>query len=262
MSSIFKLLLGGSLLCGAFTHVIDARAGDIHIIEARYIGADELADALRPFLREGGVISVHQQRVLIRADDENLAELKRLALELDRARTEFMLHLRQSLGDASATNRPSTRRYTSAPRQTSVMEQRVRLSDGQSAFISMGRERPSVTRLVGRHGHVDQLTRRRSESGFLISLRELSDAVELHIEPFYQREREQPTLHYDLAAAASSLQIAPGEWHEIGRIRHLDGTQAPRPDDKRYATAPRDTLEYKIEVFIEEIGPARHEALE
>jgi type II secretory pathway component GspD/PulD (secretin) len=74
---------------------VPAAADETRVIQLKHRPAEELVPAIRPLLRPGDAISGTDYRLLIRTSDKNLKEIERVLAQLDVARRNLTLSVRQ-----------------------------------------------------------------------------------------------------------------------------------------------------------------------
>lgn len=83
-----------------------ARAqGVLEVIPLHYRTAEEVIPVLQPLVARGGTLSGFKGQLIVRTTPENLAEIKRVLVTLDRAPRQLVITVRQ---DADASRRHST----------------------------------------------------------------------------------------------------------------------------------------------------------
>jgi type II secretory pathway component GspD/PulD (secretin) len=168
-------------------------ADEIHVIALKHRTAQELIPVIRPLLGPTDAVSAMDYRLLVRASPKRLAEVERVVQQLDIARRNLTLSVRQgsqaenrgtSQGlsgevdvgrDARVTLPRSTSddrgaviehqsgdarlRYQTRTERGSASDERtqtLRVQDGKPAYIRLGQSVPHVKRIIALSGR--QLT--------------------------------------------------------------------------------------------------------
>lgn len=181
---LFRLLLPCLLLPAALG------AEEIHVITLKHRSAQEIIPVIRPLLGPNDAVSGTDYRLLVRTAEKNLREIERVLAQLDVARRNLTLTVRQGAdanrGEASqdlsgeaAIGRdararlpqrtpPDDRgivieqqgadgrlRYQTREQRGTASDARtqiLRVQDGQRAFIRVGQSVPHVQRIVSLAG--------------------------------------------------------------------------------------------------------------
>jgi type II secretory pathway component GspD/PulD (secretin) len=193
-----------------------AAAGELEILQLRHRSADEVLEALRPLLEQGGSISGMGTKVMIRASAANRAELRKALAALDTALRRLTITVVHD--NATAAGRGG--RTWSSRAATERSDQRVQVIEGGSALISVGYALPVPLRqvAVGPAGAIvsEAIVYRDLGSGFLARPRLAGDRVTLEISP------QQAAVSATDPAAVRSLELVTtvsgrlGEWIELG----------------------------------------------
>lgn len=210
------------------------------VIEPRHRAALELVPLVESVAGPGSA-SVYDNKLIVRATPAQMAELRTLLDQFDRAARQMMISVRQGgLTDQSGRNvgvsgtyrRGDGRIVVPGPdgrvprdielqvgererREDSGISQQVRAEEGREARISLGgavpyqvRERLPNGAVVQRSEYVD------SSTGFTVIPRLVGDRVRLEI----QAQQQTPQRDGSISSRNSSnVVIVPlGEWVEIG----------------------------------------------
>ncbi len=186
-----RLLLVIILLPASYPFPGQAAAeNDIRIIQLRNRPAQEIIPLIRPLLAPGDVIKGMDYRLIVRTSAKNMREIERLLQQLDVARRNLTITVKQAVvtADTRTThalsgekqigrntritlpekttpddsglviggNRPDSLRYR-AKRGTTVTRgnrtQILRVLDGQRAYIRVGQSIPHVQQILALTGH-------------------------------------------------------------------------------------------------------------
>ena len=107
LKAVVKLLYSCTLIIAAtlgFSYPTRAEEMDIYTLKVTYQSANELITTLQPFLIEGGYITSHNNKLVIRTTASNYAQLKLLADELDTAPIPLMISVKSGQALNQTTN--------------------------------------------------------------------------------------------------------------------------------------------------------------
>lgn len=275
------------LLLGAASTAASERLV-VEIIALNHRSATELTAVLRPLVPPPGSVSAFQGQLVVKTTRANLAELRRVLAELDRAPRTLLVSVRRGLaetargredeaavriehGDATATigagrgaeadlgagvddddARVRLRASAAETRSDDAALQRVRVLEGQEAFIQVGRSVPSTSREIITSGGAARVREsvefRDVTRGFYVTATVHGDRVALDISP--HSARLDPGGNVDVQAAATTVSGRLGQWIPIGgvdeRSRRSESGLLHRAESARSA---RHTLYVKVETL-------------
>lgn len=210
-----------------------AAAGELEILPLRHRSAEEVIEALRPLLEEGGSISGMGTKVMIRASAANRADLRKALAALDTAPRRLTITVVHD--NAVAAERGG--RTWSSRAASERSDQRVQVMEGGSVFIRVGHALPVPLRqvAVGPAGAIvsEAIVYHDLGSGFLARPRLAGDRVSLDISP------QQAAVSNTDPAAVRSMELVTtvsgrlGEWIELGAANQ--DLSAERAGGARYA---------------------------
>lgn len=247
-----KMLACLALLCvwmGA------AAAQPLEILTLRYRTAEQVLPQLRPLLEPGAALTGTGGKLFVRTSARNLADLRRVLDELDRAPRRLMISVRQGgerqeeargaevsgevglggkvrvissgRGD-SRTGTMEIRRGDDAVRlgafearagRAEHVDQRVQTVEGGSARIDIGRSVPlpvrQTVRTPGGSIVADTVVYRDVTTGFMVEPRLAGERVTLDIRPTLDTPGRFPG-SADIQHLATTVSGRLGEWIELG----------------------------------------------
>lgn len=233
--SIFKRGIAAWLL--AFTlglaPGVQADEQALEVIPLQHRPAAEMLPLLQPFVAKDGVIKAADDKLIVRTNPANLAELRKLAAELDRPLRRLLITVKQISGDMARDrgaavegrigehSRAEAKVWQTEKRDDADRTQQVRVVEGAQAFIDVGRRIPISDFAVeqSRSGtRIEQQTRYAgATTGFYASPRVNGDRVTIDISP-YQTTTEgsatPPT--FNVQSLHTTVTGKLGEWIEIG----------------------------------------------
>lgn len=230
-----------------------ARAGEAlvtAVIPVGYGSAARMAEVLRPLVPPPGSVSSIYGKLVVRTTPANLRDLRRVLAKLDRAPVNLLITVRHRMNAQIRRDLLGARARASVgpPRasgQVTVLHagndvsddtvQRVRVLDGQRAFIAAGQEVPvGATELFGSGGAIAAGARieyRDATSGFYVRPRLVGDdRVRLTI----LTRRVVPSSggggHFDVQRAETTITVALGRWIRLGGIDRGSASSASGED--------------------------------
>ena len=279
------LLAGGLPLIGAFA------ASDLvtEVITAGYRPVDEIVRILKPMVPRPGSVSGAYGKIIVRTTPQNMREIKQILATLDRAPVNLVISVRYSIneevrrdlyeafgevsggnvgissgrdagsgrglvisrqdGDQQAGVRIDETRSVGSDAGT----QRVRVLEGEEAFIQSGRSVPVTEErvVVSSTGVTTVQTStsyRNVGSGFSVRAR-LSNDDRVSVEIFPQRNRlDTGSGAIDVREASTVVSSRLGRWMEIGRIRATSNDSSRGIASSSSATTSSDYATYlKVE---------------
>lgn len=231
----------------------------LEVITLRYHSAQEMLPIIEPLLNKNGVgkngaVTGMQNRLIIRTDAANLAQIKRVLASLDTQPKRLQITVRQhttrealsrdaevygSVGGRSGRVRiPDTRiggtqveargehgRLGARIDSTRDIEngadtQTLQVLEGNAAFIRVGQSVPFTAHSVVRDGRgvtvIEDTQFQDATTGFYVLPRLAGDTVTLEIRP--QRNTVDQRGGLAIQEAATTLSARLGEWIELGGI--------------------------------------------
>lgn len=227
------------------------QAQSLEIIPLKHRPAEEVVPLLRPFLAPGGTLTGQSGQLFIRTTPNNLAELKKMLVTLDKPARQLLITVLQGQGvqlaDDEARLDADIRlgghgRVTignGVPRDTTALRirrtrsrsrngdvQRVRVIEGSTATIYLGQSVPfggrSITTTPGGTQTTDTVEYRDVMTGFAVVPRISGQQVTLQIDT--QRDRPSPRGggSIEVQGVHTTLTGKLGTWIEIGGAINLD----------------------------------------
>ena len=235
------------LLALALLTCLTALADEFEIIDLHHRRADDVIPIVLPLLESGGAITGADDKLFVRSNPANLAQIREAVAAIDRPQRQLLITVGQGSGAArdgtsvrgSATigsgevqvgvNRPPAGESgaTVITRSRSVQTDQqntssIRALEGTEAYISIGQSVPftSGTVTTGRYPPVVQQSTsfRDVTSGFYATARVSGDLVTLEISSRQQAYRPRDET-IDIKGATSVVTGRLGEWMELGAVR-------------------------------------------
>ncbi len=241
-----------------------AAARDELVTEVFTVGyrpVDEVIDLIRPLVPAPGHVGGMRDQLVVRTTPQNMAEIRRVLQTINKAPANLQISVRSTLegmhtrrgietygtnrvgdaeigrGEPSGTRGLTIGQGSSGVRivQTHSEEddrttQRVRVLEGQQAFISTGQSVPVADRSVSVSGSgnvvVQQgrrgVTYRNATRGFYVRPRLAGNQVTLEIMPFRTSVSRESGGAFDVDRASTVVSGPLGEWIAIGDFSSSD----------------------------------------
>ena len=255
------------------------------VLSAGFRSTDELVAILRPLIPPPGSIGGFQNQLVIKTTADNLDEIKRLLLTLNKPPANLLISVRRQLdaeinhdlreaqitmntanagarvgsassqqsakgiirhGHVSVTGGASQRTIRSQGRGT----QQLRVLEGKKAFIRTGESVPTGERTVIVNGAGvsvnDSVRYQEFGTGFSVQARLNGDHVTLDIYPSRRERRGDSSAAVQLAS--TSISGVLGQWMQIGGVNSSSVRDSSRLGSSRHITTNKqDDMYVKVE---------------
>lgn len=246
------------------------------VIEPRNRLAQELAPLLQPLAGVGGSVAAYDNKLIVRAAPAQIAEMRRLLEQLDRAPRQLRVSVRQGRrlqsdeqeaglsgvyrrGDGSvAVPGPDGRLPEDVElrlRERKVVDengirQQLRVTEGSEAQIMLGRSRPYTVSEPLTDGKFAYHTEYIEHStGFVVLPRLLPDGrVQLEIRA--QQQIGARPGYIDSRGTASTVSGPLGEWFEIGSaVQQAGSSSGAVLGYGEHNSQGRDSVQVRVELL-------------
>jgi len=231
-----------------------ALAQSLEVIELKNRSAQEIIPAIQPLIAPGGAVSGQDYTLFVRTTSSNLAEIRRIVAQLDRAQRQLLVSVR------TATRQEIEREGVSVSGELSTRGARARVSgtdsntqierggiasvavlEGNAAMIDNGSSVPIVTAVIGAGGRRPwvgaQTEYRDLPNGFLVTPRVAGETVILDIE---QRSDALRGGHIETQRVQTQVSGRLGEWISLGGVRSSSATDQRGIAGRNYSTHADD----------------------
>lgn len=234
---------------------IGGGADEARIIQLKHRPAGEIIPLLRPLLAPEDALTGTDYRLIIRTSDSNMKAIERLLTQLDVAPRQLRITVEQRMMDDRSTTTHSiegeapvgdhariklpgktsddhglvvqkdnlrfhTESRATTGRNTAV--QTILVQDGQHAYIHIGQSVPHVKKILALSRNQAVLTQgieyQDVTTGFDVVPHVHGDRVRLEITPRLSSLRDPATGLADFQELATTVEVKPGEWIELGVI--------------------------------------------
>jgi len=263
-------------------------AQQLEILTLHYRNAEQVVPQLQPLVAPGGALTGSGSKLFVRTTPNNLADLKRVLAEIDRAPRRLQISVRRggdlsraassagigggagdkvrvysSGGDAGRGAGIEIRNgetvvrgnaYEARTRGSEDVAQTVQTIEGGRAYISVGQSVPLPVRrrVVTPSGRVvdsDAVEYREVDSGFYAEPRVSGDRVTIDIAAADDRAGRRPGVA-ETQRLSTTVSGRLGEWIELGGVRRESAEE--RREITRYST--RDAQdERRVWLKVEEL---------
>lgn len=252
MKKTISGLILGLLLCSFSPW---SQSEELAILPLKYRLPEEVLPTLRPFLAEGATLQADNNLIIVRTNEQNLAQLKVILAQVDKPLQQLMITVKQLNAREAARFRASLRPSPRASKSTSGLiaprrgieapgflgpdpdqaivrlggtrtrkqgsnTQRVRVLEGRAARIQAGHSIPLADRAW--LPHRGQLLAQNSiryqdvTSGFEVLPRTNGDKVILEIRPYQAHPSSQGGGRIAMQALTTQVSVPLGQWFELG----------------------------------------------
>lgn len=201
----------------------------IEVIDLRHRAAEEIIPLVKPLVGTGGAVIGRGSQLLVRTSAAELAQIKAIITQLDRAPAQLLITVEQSSDlaltrrDKDLTGRTHARVHGTERQDEATLRHSVRVMEGHEAFITTGQDVPaaSATIMYGSGlrgtGSVDY---RSVRSGFLVLPRINGELVTLTLTPQQMQLHPDRGGAIDIQSASTTLSGKLGEWIEFGAVEN------------------------------------------
>lgn len=239
-----------------------ANAQSLEVIELEHRTAAELIPILQPLVAPGGALSGQDYKLFVRTTGNNLAEVRRVVAQLDRAPQQLLVSVRTGARDqgagtgVSASGTLSTSggraRIDAHDNQTQNESNRVAsvaVLEGNSALINTGSSVPVVTTIAAGAGRrpwaAAQTEYRDLTTGFVVTPRVNGDLVILDIAQQAEALRGGTIQSQRLNTQVSGR---VGEWLSLGAVNESASSEQRGIATRQYSTRSDErTVWIKVE---------------
>jgi len=191
-------------------------------------------------------------RVVVASDLQNLLISVIQTSTVAEAR-ELLAEKPDTTGGTGHGHRPLPRVWSTHPRRQPGSFQQVRVLEGRSAFISVGRSEPEVRLLwveqTG-NGPVPNIgfSSRESRAGFFVKAELEAGEVVLQLDRYNDLSQTEYTFDKPSQAVRTTLSGRPGEWLDVGGSMELPG---PVHGSRTYSVIHSDEGRFRVLVRVE-----------
>lgn len=255
MTSSRRTIAGQALLTVSLLLIAAAAlAQSLEVIKLTHRSAQDIIPAIQPLIAPGGAISGQDYTLFVRTTPSNLAEIRRIVAQLDRAQRQLLVSVR------TATRQEIEREGVSVSGELSTRGGRARIGgtdsnseaerggiasvavlEGNAAMIDNGSSVPIVTAVVGAGGRRPwvgaQTEYRDLPNGFLVTPRVTGETVILDID---QRSDTMRGGRIDTQRVQTQVSGRLGEWISLGSVSSSSSTTERGIGSRSYSTHADD----------------------
>jgi len=214
----------------------------VFTLELKHSPPELLVPELEPLLPDGGYISAHNNKIILRTTQDNYSEIVKLAQQLDVPQTPVLISVRRGSNQSNGSVQfsvngqlvsgveHSTRTHTSGNRTTVVTrnttrvgtdnsEYQIRGLSGRTSFIATGSDVPVTTITTGPYGRPwPQQEYKSLKSGFYATPRVFDQQVTIEISTQHQQHAQEGAQRFNTESINTTVSGRLGEWIPIGNI--------------------------------------------
>ncbi|MFE8070607.1 secretin N-terminal domain-containing protein [Marinobacteraceae bacterium S3BR75-40.1] len=231
-------LVVGLLLFSALAQA----APKVEIFQLHNREASDLLQHLEPLYPDNTVVfSADGQRLMVKAEPQQLEEIRQLVTRLDVAPVQLRISVRQVSGGQKEP--PGTQVITT---QSHTVRSIV-VQSGEAAHIKAGSIRRVPTAVQGGRNPAMLTEEQSLESGILVQPKSLGrQQVELKVVTF--ENEPAGTTNQETAALVSILRITPGEWVSLGGSEEENASTAS--GGRVYDTGSQQDRHWEVKVDV------------
>lgn len=263
---------------------IIAAADEARILYLKHRPAEEIIPIIRPLLGPNDLLSGTDYRLIIRAPDAKLEEIERVLGQIDVARRQLRITVRQGVsaddaagsqslsgetrigqarvtlpekpgGDRGLVVQKNELQYGTGNRTTSadnVITQTVLTQDGQRAYIRLGQSLPHVQKILalgrGQLVITEGIEMQDVTTGFAVVPHVHGNGVRIEITPKLSTLQDPSTGLANLQELSTTIEAKLGEWIDLGEILgQRDEIERANLESGSTTAGERRTVRLKIE---------------
>ncbi len=241
---------------------VAAPATVTEVLSLHYRDVNEIIPILRPLVPAPGVLTGLRGQLVVRTTPENLTEIKRILVDLDKTPRTLLITVRQGiteLGDRSdiqgsvSSRTASIRAYSTHGARDDDRLYRLQVLEGREAFIRTGKSLavPQTRTVVVSSGLVREYETnyREVESGVYVRPRlHGRDRIVLEISPRQAGVRGDHGLTTESHTASTTVSGQLGEWIYLGGVSR---TERRSTSGLGYSTKEREDSHRNISVRVQ-----------
>lgn len=202
---------------------------ETRVVTLEYRPPHDLLDDVRTVFPDPEQVQIAGPALLLDGSPERIATALELIALLDRPAAEVLIRLRWQSGSPnvrlSTDGTPNNREVRYLGNQRSRVEQSMRISEGSTGRMVIGRDIPyrqSWQSLVGEStGYAERISYQRVTTGFRIKLVKIApQRVLLEVEPWLMDAGETSSSqapYIDFQQFRTRIALPSGQWVELGR---------------------------------------------
>lgn len=202
----------------------------IEVIDLRHRAAEEIVPLVKPLVGTGGAVTGRGSQLLVRTSTAELAQIKAIITQLDRAPAQLLITVEQS-SDLALTRRDTdlpenahVRVHGTERQDEATLRHSVRVMEGHEAFIATGQDVPAAASAPIMYGSglrgTGSVDYRSVRSGFLVLPRINGELVTLTLTPQQMQLHPDRGGAIDIQSASTTLSGKLGEWIEFGAVEN------------------------------------------
>ena len=235
---------------------VHAGTPEVHVIPLKHRLAEEVVPVLRPLLAPGESVNSMDNRLIVRATPATLALIEKTLSEIDTARRNLRISVRQaglnestqdshglsgrvqtgntrivvsdthrggvSVSGTGTNSALQVRTERHSTRSRSNSTQNLTVIDGGRGFLRVGESIPDVQQFLVWVGHRPALATgvqyRDVTTGFEVEPRIVGERILLTVSPRLAFRADHGVQTVDFQELRTQLTVQPGEWVDLGGI--------------------------------------------
>lgn len=232
----------------------------IEVIELKHTFADQVLPQVQPLLPFGASANAYDNKLIVKTTPANLEEIRQVVDALDRAPDRLLVTVRysdsQDLSDSRTAvngsfgyrgNRVEVHSRSYSTEDRSRGDQQVQVLAGQSAWINVGQDVPTLQIAPG-FPPTAGIGYQSVGTGFSVTPRVVGDRVTVDVNPNRSRLASRGDGSIDTSAMSTTVSGRIGEWIELG-----GSAQSTTANSQTYTTHSRDYRDQTLLLKVERI---------
>lgn len=228
-------------------------------IQLQYINANKIESLVQPILGPDERISGADQTLMVKVKPNTLTQIRNLVHQLDKPPITFEISVHQDsadwLNNQNSQNNEFSRSYSTQSQESQQRDQSVKVMNGESAFVSTGKDVPIVTSAgVGWWSAGVSYEQRPVQQGFIVEPSLQGQNVKLKIAKTRQQQSLTQSQQFDTQNSATTLMVPVNTWVAISSAQgSTTGEQDNNNIGRSYSTGNQydqnSTLYVKVNII-------------
>jgi hypothetical protein len=247
-----RFLLGFCLLL--MSHFAMASDYLVKVIDLNYKTVEQVIPLIKPMLDSGASISGQDKTMIVKTTPENLTQIRYILHKIDKPPVSFSISIKQASNQA--THLGSVVEYNTLSQDYQLRNQRVKVMNGQAAFINTQKEVPVISEVGFGWFSGVAYQRRAVQDGFWVEPNLTGNKVKLTIYRLRERIDRFDRQQFNSQTIKTTMMVPLGKWVSLGSTQ----SQAVSNGNNAYVlqTGDRFTQTATLYIKVDLLTPKRH----